>query len=321
MAAKLDRFSYFCVRMRRLFTFLCCLCIFLTAVVAQTNKSWMAGLPDNMPVCKVSIPGTHDSGTAGVRFPMRYYARTQTMDLSDQWDAGIRFFDLRPRLENGRLRIYHGPADCHLDFEEAMNIIISKLEQHPTEFCVVMTNSAGGGIEGVDMIMDDINTLFDIDMLAQFHADMTVADMRGRVLFIHRDYQTNGRDWPGNVVLGWPGNGSSHRSWMMSSQGESAVLWAQDFFTDGGKGDYLNSKWDKVTALIREFASAPEGVWCINHLSGYTGTGVSTNIRKNARNTNARLLDWLNENKQPVGIIPMDFPSQELIDAIIDCNK
>ena len=283
----------------------------------------MAGLPDNMPVCKVSIPGTHDSGTAGVRFPMRYYARTQTMDLSDQWDAGIRFFDLRPRLENGRLRIYHGPADCHLDFEEAMNIIISKLEQHPTEFCVVMTNSAGGGIEGVDMIMDDINTLFDIDMLAQFHADMTVADMRGRVLFIHRDYQTNGRDWPGNVVFGWPGNGSSHRSWMMSSQGESAVLWAQDYFTSGSNDAdaYLSGKWDNMYRLLQAFSDADDGVWCINHASGYTGTGVSTNIRKNARNTNARLLDWLNENKLPVGIIPMDFPSQELIDAIIDCNK
>ena len=281
----------------------------------------MQNLPDTMKACRVSIPGTHDSGTAGVRFPMKHYARTQTMDLSEQWDAGIRFFDLRPKLVDGTLRIYHGPADCHLEFEEAMLTIISKLEQYPTEFCVVMTNSAGGGLEGVDMIMDDINTLFDINMLAQFHADMTVADMRGRVLFIHRDYRDNGRDYPGTVVLGWPGNGSSHHSRMESCQYQSAVLWAQDFFTEGGKGDYLNSKWDKVTALIREFASAPDGVWCINHLSGYTGAGISTNINRNAKTTNARLLEYLGNNKKPIGIIPMDFPSQELIDAIISCNE
>ena len=281
----------------------------------------MQNLPDTMKACRVSIPGTHDSGTAGVRFPMKHYARTQTMDLSEQWDAGIRFFDLRPKLVDGTLRIYHGPADCHLEFEEAMLTIISKLEQYPTEFCVVMTNSAGGGLEGVDMIMDDINTLFDINMLAQFHADMTVADMRGRVLFIHRDYRDNGRDYPGTVVLGWPGNGSSHHSRMESCQYQSAVLWAQDFFTEGGKGDYLNSKWDKVTALIREFASAPDGVWCINHLSGYTGAGISTNINRNAKTTNARLLEYLGNHKKPIGIIPMDFPSQELIDAIISCNE
>lgn len=294
--------------------------LLLTLAGGAQNGSWMQGLPDTMKACRVSIPGTHDSGTAGVRFPMRHYARTQTMDLSEQWDAGIRFFDIRPRLEDGRLRIYHGPADCHLDFEEAMRIIINKLEQHPTEFCVIMTNSAGGGIEGVDMIMDDINTLFDINMLAQFRADMTVADMRGRVLFIHRDYRDNGRDYPGTVVLGWPGNGSSHHSRMESCQYQSAVLWAQDFFTDGGKGDYLNSKWDKVTALIREFASAPDGVWCINHLSGYTGSGVSTNIKRNVKTNNARLLEYLGNHKKPIGIVPMDFPQQELIDAIIFLN-
>lgn len=88
-----------------------------------SNERWMSALPDTLKVCRVSIPGTHDSGTAGVRFPMRHYARTQTMDLSRQWDAGIRFFDLRPKLEDGTLSIYHGPADCHLGFEEALLII------------------------------------------------------------------------------------------------------------------------------------------------------------------------------------------------------
>ena len=132
----------------------------LSAGAQPVRDRWMAGLPDSLKACRVSIPGTHDSGTYGVKFPMRHYARTQTMDLSRQWDAGIRFFDLRPRLVNGTLRIYHGPADCHLGFREALLIIKRKLEEHPSEFCVVMTNSAGGGLEGVDMTMDDINSLF-----------------------------------------------------------------------------------------------------------------------------------------------------------------
>lgn len=285
-----------------------------------SNEDWMSRLPDTVKVCRVSIPGTHDSGTAGVGILTRHYARTQKLSIANQWDAGIRFFDLRPKIEDGTLRIYHGPANCHLGFEEALLIIKRELEQHPSEFCVVMTNSAGGSLEGVDMTMDLINTLFDIKMLAQFNAKMTVADIRGRVLFIHRDYRTNGRDWPGTVVLGWPGNGSSHHVRMMSSQEKSAVVWAQDYFTDGGKGNYLDTKWDKVTSLVGEFASAPDGVWCINHLSGYTGSGISTNINRNARTTNARLLEYLTGHKSPIGIIPMDFPTQELIDAIIFLN-
>ena len=183
-----------------------------------------------------------------------------------------------------------------------------------------MTNSAGGGQEGVDMTMDAIYAIFPTDMLASFNADMTVADMRGRVLFIHRDHPTGGRDYPGTVVYGWPGNASSHHAGMVSSEGQSAVLCAQDYFTDGGKGDYLNTKWDKVTALIREFASAPEGVWCINHLSGYTGSGISTNIKRNARTNNVRLLEYLGNHKKSIGIVSMDFPQQELIDAIIFLN-
>ena len=309
--------------MKRIIFFCCIILQMYNAVRAQTdNAGWMSSLPDALPVSRLSIPGTHDSGTSGVRFLTRRYARTQTMDLAEQWDAGIRFFDLRPRLENGTLRIYHGPADCHLGFEEALLIIKDKLELNPTEFCIVMTNSAGGGQTAVDMTMDIINSVIPSHMLAPFRANMTVADMRGRVLFIHRDSPSVGKDYPGTVVKGWPGNGSSLQSRLVSSDQNSAVLWAQDFFTDGGKGkmSYLNSKWDKVSGLVREYASAPEGVWCINHTSGYTGSGISTNINRNARVTNARLLEYLGNHKKPIGIVPMDFPGQELIDSIIFLN-
>ena len=292
----------------------------LTAGAQTVHDRWMAGLPDSMKACRVSIPGTHDSGTSGVRFPMRHYARTQTMDLSRQWDAGIRFFDLRPKLVGKELKIYHGPADCHISFKEALGILKLKLEQNPTEFCIVMTNNAGGGQASVDMTMETIRDVFPLQMLADFKADMRVADIRGRILFIHRNTPSRGVDAPGVVVRGWPGNGTSRKARMVSPDGKSAELWAQDYFTDGGKGKYLDSKWDKVTDTIREFASAYEGVWCINHASGYTGSGISTNINRNAKTTNARLLEYLGNHKKPVGIVPMDFPQQELIETIIFLN-
>ena len=222
----------------RHFSIIIMLLLTLSAGAQPVRDRWMAGLPDSLEVCRVSVPGTHDSGTSGVRFPMRHYARTQKTDLDGQWDAGIRFFDLRPRLEDGNLLIYHGPADCHITFREALLMLKAKLELNPTEFCIVMTNSAGGGQTAVDMTMDVINSVFPLNMLAKFRADMTVADMRGRVLFIHRDHPTGGRDYPGTVVHGWPGNSSSHHAGMVSSVGKSAVLWAQDYFTDGGLSQF-----------------------------------------------------------------------------------
>ena len=296
--------------------------LLLTLAVGAQNGSWIAGLPDTVKVCRVSIPGTHDSGTAGVWFPMKHYARTQTMDLSEQWDAGIRFFDLRPKLEGDNLRIYHGPANCHITFEEALLIIKKKLEQHPSEFCIVMTNSAGGGQTAVDQTMKLISQVIPSQMLAVFKADMTVADIRGRILFIHRNQPSAGLDYPGVVTRGWPGNGSSRQVRLVSSDGKSAVLWAQDYFTLGSNNPerYLSGKWDMVYNLLNASGSSDAGVWCINHASGYTGTGIRTNIRRNSDQTNVRLLDYLQDHHDAVGIIPMDFPQQELIDAIISCN-
>ena len=309
--------------MKRILVF-CCIVQLLNSALAQTdNSGWMASLQDTVPVCRLSIPGTHDSGTSSVRFPMRHYARTQTMNLSEQWDAGIRFFDLRPKLDGDELKIYHGPANCHITLEEALLILKEKLELNPSEFCIVMTNSAGGGQAAVDKTMELINSVILARMLADFKADMTVADIRGRILFIHRNAPSAGIDYPGVVTRGWPGNGTSRTARMVSSDAKSAALWAQDYFTSGknDKDAYLNSKWDNVYRLLQTFSDADDVVWCINHASGYTGTGVRTNIGKSSRYTNARLLDWLIEDRLPVGIIPMDFPSQELIDAIIECNK
>lgn len=297
--------------------------LFLTLGVGAQRGSWMAGLSDTVKVCRVSIPGTHDSGTAGVRFPMKHYARTQTMGLAEQWDAGIRFFDFRPKLSGDKLDIYHGPASCHIIFEEALIILKEKLEQNPTEFCIVMTNSAGGGQAAVDQTMELIRTVIPAAMLADFKADMTVTDIRGRILFIHRNAPSAGVNYPGVVTRGWPGNGLSRQTRLVSSAGESAVLWAQDYFTSGSndKVAYLNHKWDQVYRLIAPFHDTESGIWCINHTSGYTGTGISTNIKRCSENVNARLLDYLRTNDDPIGIIPMDFPTQELIDAIIGCNE
>ena len=159
-------------------------------------------------------------------------------------------------------------------------------------------------------------------MLAVFKVDMKVADARGRFLFIHRNAPSVSMDYPGVVTRGWPGNSTSRRVRMASSLGESAVLWAQDYFTSGNndKEAYLTEKWNNLYSLLSAFPEAGDEVWCINHASGYTGTGVRTNIRRNSDTTNARLLEYLKGHQEPIGIIPMDFPSQELIDAIIRCN-
>lgn len=289
--------------------------------IKADNERWMSGLPDTARVCRLSIPGTHDSGTAGVRFPMRHYARTQTMDLSRQWDAGIRFFDFRPKPANGTIKIYHGPADCHLTLQDALLTLKGKIESNPTEFCIVMINMAGGGQEGTDSVMRMITSLIPEDMIAPLENNMTVSDLRGRIFFMSRNFPTHVSDTHGALVRGWPQNGLAFWSLLWTGVVD-AHLWVQDYYTSGNNDSeaYLSSKWDNMYRLLREFNDADDEIWCINHASGYTGTGIRTNIRRCSDYINSHLMGYLKEHHDPIGIIPMDFPTQELIDAIIFLN-
>lgn len=281
------------------------LLVFCTFACAQ-KSGWMASLDDTMPAWRVSIPGTHDSGTAGVRFPARHYARTQAMTLAEQWEAGIRFFDLRPKPDGQALGIYHGPADCHITFIESLQVLTAKLQQNPTEFCIVMTNLAGGGQKAMEMVDREIHNTVPEQMTASFTSDLKVKDLRGKILFIHRSGKAAGAFRRGDNLYA-------------SDSNEHMPLCWQDYFC--GNGDYLEYKWYLLENMLDFFETVSYDAWCINHASGYTGRGISTDIRRNANVTNPRLLERLLRHPVPTGIIPMDFPSQELIDAIISCNR
>ena len=76
----------------------------LLSVAALTSTyayDWLARIDDDRRVCRLSIPGTHDACTGYGFLPQdtlagNYIARTQELNISEQWAAGVRAFDLRP---------------------------------------------------------------------------------------------------------------------------------------------------------------------------------------------------------------------------------
>lgn len=71
------------------------------------RKNWMEKLKSNIKVSELSIPGTHDSGTYALS-NISIISKTQSLDTTNQLEAGIRFLDLRVDGEIGRLKINHG---------------------------------------------------------------------------------------------------------------------------------------------------------------------------------------------------------------------
>lgn len=59
------------------------------------RPEWMRILHDTLPICKISIPGSHDSGS----IKGGHMLKTQATDIPAQLRQGIRAFDIR--LEKG----------------------------------------------------------------------------------------------------------------------------------------------------------------------------------------------------------------------------
>lgn len=86
------------------------------------GKNWMSGIPDERYIYEINLPGTHDSTTAYSKnstenyvklfgipvFDSGKYAKTQSLTLPEQLNAGVRYLDLRFCAKQGELLLCHG---------------------------------------------------------------------------------------------------------------------------------------------------------------------------------------------------------------------
>lgn len=87
-------------------------------------SSWMSAIPDEFPLSRLTIPGTHDS-CARSNIP---FVRTQYLSISQQLALGIRFLDLRLRRhDNGSLYCYHGGVPLGLPGRLSFDAVMSSV--------------------------------------------------------------------------------------------------------------------------------------------------------------------------------------------------
>ncbi len=68
-------------------------------------KNWMSYIKDDAKITRIAMPGSHNSATMG----MAKLAKCQNGSLFEQYQHGVRFFDIRLKADKkGRLFIAHG---------------------------------------------------------------------------------------------------------------------------------------------------------------------------------------------------------------------
>ncbi|XP_062375794.1 1-phosphatidylinositol phosphodiesterase-like isoform X2 [Sardina pilchardus] len=259
----------------------------------QSNAAdWMASIEDRKLISHITIPGSHDTMA-------RHYGPAvicQAWRLKDQLMAGIRYLDIRM---NGNSIIVHGLFEQKATFADVIKITQEFLKDHKKETVLLRVKpewpSKGRVKQGVQRVIQGYNNIIFTSNIP------TMGEARGKIVLVQKD----------KFDLGIPIHGTDK------------------------KGDYkvidIGKKKDKIMINLQNAWKECGKDRVI--LSYSSGTGIGTikgmllTPRRVAREVNPWLHRYLEDLKkkiieQPscVGVIAMDFPGFDLIQAVIKLN-
>lgn len=302
-----------------------------------SGADWMASLPDDARLRQLSIPGAHDAATgngftSGSSFLASISGITQTLSIQEQWDAGVRAFDLRPAYKDGGLPIFHGILETKISLRDALTALVAKLEENPGEFAVIVMHHEDDSDSGVAEWPEAVASLmqeFDSRLVA-FSPSLTVGAARGKILVLSRDRFTSSKS---AMINGWNHNENfaDQQSATIALGRQQGKLFVQDFYECGT----AERKVASMTAMLDYSTSNTAATnWVINHSSGYIGSmGTNSNIEALAAVTNAAMADYLEAGHEGrAGIVLMDFAGVDtkgsrevsgarLVNTLIEHNK
>ena len=310
---------------------------------------WLSMVRDETKVCKLTIPGTHDTMTGmGFYQPVLKYifnttAISQVSTLEEQMNSGLRFFDIRPVVSTDTiakkkiLRLTHGISELDITFEWTIDQLQSYLKAHPTEFFIVKLQFDNGFEDQKDLYTLLSNVLhmpkYQGLFVENWRPDITVSEMRGKILWLSRydlrpfnaafHYPIVYCDWPDeDPDIEEDINPEAQRSCAMYSMTDTtltAKLYKQDYYKTTTEKRMRNKQKTVIDMMhtAREATAGDKDIWIVNHCSAYTEVSPRGYIT-NASNLHPLVIDDLQTYEGTVGIIPMDMACHDYVHCIIN---
>ncbi len=310
---------------------------------------WLSMVRDETKVCKLTIPGTHDTMTGmGFYQPVLKYifnttAISQVSTLEEQMNSGLRFFDIRPVVSTDTiakkkiLRLTHGISELDITFEWTIDQLQSYLKAHPSEFFIVKLQFDNGFEDQKDLYTLLSNVLhmpkYQGLFVENWRPDITVSEMRGKILWLSRydlrpfnaafHYPIVYCDWPDeDPDIEEDINPEAQRSCAMYSMEVDtlvATLYKQDYYKTTTEKRMRNKQKTVIDMMhtAREATAGDKNIWIVNHCSAYTEVSPRGYIT-NASNLHPLVIDDLQTYEGTVGIIPMDMACHDYVHCIIN---
>ena len=317
--------------------------------LATPATDWLSIVRDETKVCKLSIPGTHDTMTGMgfyqpvLKFVFNMTAISQVSTLEEQMNCGLRFFDIRPVVSTDTiakkkiLRLTHGISELDITFEWTLDQLQGFLKAHPTEFFIVKLQFDNGFEDQKDLysLLSKVLHLSKYDGLfvENWRPDITVSDMRGKILLLSRfDLRPYNASFHYPIVYcDWPDedpdidedlNPEAQRNCAMYHMEDStikATLYKQDYYKTTTAKRMQNKQKTVIDMMhtAREANATDENIWIVNHCSAYTEVSPRGYIT-NASNLHPLVVADLQKYEGTVGITPIDMACHDYVHCIIN---
>ena len=259
-------------------------------------STWMSHLDSKKPISLVSIPATHDAGTALGRYG---WSRCQILTIPAQLKVGVRGFDIRLRLVEDSFKIYHGSEFQRLEFITVMNAFQEFLNKHPSEFLVMRVREETKAYrpkKSFESSFGEMMRANGFDKLLYKAKSRTeipkIGDVRGKIVVIDNYGKLpDCMDYP------------------------NPTMSVQD--------DYdINDMPKKFREIVQKFEDAliekTGATWHINYTSSCSAL---VDQIMSAKANNAKVQDYLKGKKGNLGLVLMNFPSLDVIQSIVDSNR
>ena len=278
----------------------------LRKLIDTKLNNWMQDIEDNRLVCKMSIPGTHDTGA----YTGNAWVKTQDKNIEQQLNSGIRFFDIRLVHQNGVLKLCHGSHIFDTTFVgDVLKTTAEFLKEHPSE-TIIMTIKRDHDLDkdGGTKYRGALQKALEGDraltpyMVKSFRSDFTLGDLRGKMLIISRD------GWmmtPSGNIPRWSDN-ASFTSSIESTNGSSTTIHVEDHYKSSSR-DKVNYVAQNVRKAQAAFSSS-QNDWFITFTSstGSWGIGIPANTTNQIDRDVNNILRG-NDNFHTSGILVFNF--------------
>jgi 1-phosphatidylinositol phosphodiesterase len=308
-----------------------------------THTDWMANIPDELRVSELSIPGTHDSGSYEFGGDI---VLTQSMNISNQLNGGIRAMDIRLKIDDGELMVYHGIAPQGLAFDgDVLATVTSFLAAHPSETVLmrIKDEDAPPATDGFDDLVIQALNSYSSYVYQGSSDNPTLGEIRGKIVVL--------QNFSSSLDIGIPWSSLSIQDeFDLDTNWDLAWKWDQvkdHFGTANNNANYLTIHVNFTSAANGGFPyffasghSSPQ-TGAPRLLTGYTRGVIDTcdddpdicidefpsvncfagTCSVAFEGINILAMNYLNAgNVRRAGIVMSDFPGHGLIESIINLN-